>query len=675
MQTAESKEEQLQSSTHKHRHKDYVIPTLEDLVRMSYPEFASCKITTSDITGGLTVKDGSFSAPYANLKYQHFFNPQRFREFVHHAHCSENLQFLIDIHLYSQIWDDLARIRGKDYDTQSVLSCNWKRILPSEKLQKTFSQLELARHFSGSHHKASASLDVPLSPTDVMSSFSSFAPKSTPNVAISSVSSPVRTQLSTASSSAAQSPVPFIPDSDKLPSSTSPSASDRVSVISSNAASAVSSAASNLNESFKNLDLNDVNSIVDLDQYNRSISSKNAEAGSGSAVPSNAIFGMDVNVHAFPDLTGSDASSVKSGSSASNKSTSSKSSSSSSLIIKEEKRIKHELKHCWNDIINTYCKKNSVCELNLPNEIIHSVMIEDGKKRIHNPKALLKAKKLVLSLLRQNVYWQFIRSAESDIAEQESRENPSKFSNSSVLDGRNVIHNSKQINNRRGPAGIVFYGTDEGVMCADSRVPMLSPAIASPEPHRAGFLRFYGRSGLKRGGKTRMKGRKWRRNGGLMSGQLHNTGMNKTNDKSINSVDQSVSAEASVSSFASTLSSETSSSTMIRRQGWPHLSHTLSQKTNAVFDFVPRLLGKQKARSAEGVTRKSPHPNTNSSTSSTITSKSSLSSRDNLPVDLSAVKLIPNLSSSSALSDRVKLQSGRIFHHHMMRSESADSRK
>lgn len=638
---------------------------------MSYPEFASCKITASDIAGDLTVKDGSFSAPYANLKYQHFFSPQRFRDFVFQAHCSENLKFLIDIHHYSQVWDDLARIKGRSSDAQSVLSCNWKRIMPSEKLQKTFSQLELAHHFSGSYHRLSASLDIPLSPTDVRSSFTSFAPKTEPTIPIS-VSSPAKAQLSTASSSATQSPVPFLPHSNKLPpypEGVSPS--DGASVTSSNAASAVSSTASNLNESFKNLDLNDVNSIVDLDQYNRSVTSQNAEINSGSACPpSNAIFGIDLNVRTFPDLTKSDASSEKSGSSASTKS-----SCSSSSVVKEKRRIKVEVKRCWREIIVTYCKKNAACELNLPNEIINSVMIEDGKKRLHNPKALLKAKKLVLSLLRQNVYWQFIRSAESDVAKQEARENPSKVPNQAYMDSRNLVSNNRQINNRRGPAGIVFYGTDEGVMSADSRAPMLSPAIASPEPHRAGFLRFYGRKGKKRGGKA-LKRRKWRKNGvSTSSSKPDGSQLSTVNDKSVSSVDQSISTNASIDSLPSTLSSETSSSTMNRRQGWPHISHTFSQKTNAVFDFMPRLLGKQKLRAPENVTSKSPRATPNSSTSSTAMSKSNSSSSANSQIHLSAVKLIHNLSSSSALSDHVKLQTGRIFHHHMMTSESANSQR
>lgn len=148
----------------------------------------------------------------------------------------------------------------------------------------------------------------------------------------------------------------------------------------------------------------------------------------------------------------------------------------------------------WRRIIDQYIKPGSPQELNLPEEVVTSLLAEDQKSHRHPPSVLLKAKKMVLSLLRQNVYWTFIRDAESKV-EQDS--------------GKTGSNAASTVKSRRGPAGVMFTGTSEGVMTPDGQP---AAAVAPPlsrdssesgslssrgRPHHrdeqraTGFLRFY----------------------------------------------------------------------------------------------------------------------------------------------------------------------------------------
>ncbi|QPG77150.1 hypothetical protein FOA43_004555 [Brettanomyces nanus] len=339
--------------------KTYILPTLEDLVAMSYPEYVVSKVPLES----LTLKEGSFSARYTDLRHERFFTPERFRSFIRQAQCSENLEFLIDIHMYEKLWNKTFHKRV------SILSCNWIRVIPDGV------DVTTVRREGSNRHKKSRGRS-----RDAVNTAAAAADCATPIVLTTGVSTPL---------------------------------------------------VNTLNESLKNLDLNDVSSIVDVTKH-----------------------GVYVN-NSLSTVRRSDTEAHIIGRSRSN-------GSSSNTVNKS-------LAELWSNLICTYFKTDSIQELNLPNEVVRSVMSEDSKRRDHEPKVLVKSKKLILSLLRQNVYWKFIRSAEDEIQRESSGDQNRAFS-----------ANQK----RRGPAGVTFNGTDEGVMSPDAKVRRASSGST-------GLLRFY----------------------------------------------------------------------------------------------------------------------------------------------------------------------------------------
>lgn len=555
---------------------------------MSYPEFSACNVPP----GELTVKEGSFSVPYSNLKYQHYFSPERFRNFIIKAQCSENLKFLIDIHRYNQLWDDNI-VRDRE-DNRSVLSCNWKRIIPSAKLIEAYPELK-------DRSKDKKIQDRPIGPTG----------------------NPLQKQRTEKSTRSSEPPTPYVPDVQPESKETSP------------VSSLASSRASNLNESIKHLDLDDVSSIVNPERSTGRQQEYSAEVSPFSDLANNPDRRSGLySTHVASSSSGS-ASDL---SSTSDESSTSSSFSSSSYVSRSTRK----LHHAWKNIVHTYFESNSPRELNLPCDVIRSILIEDSKYRTPNPKVLIRAKKMVLSLLRQNVYWQFIRSAEAEVAKEIGETEDS-------LDSPE-LHNQGM----RGPAGVVFRGTQEGVLNPDTR----------SSPQQAGFLRFYhGRIHARNHSKESVRVPAARGIHGRKKSQpMRSPG-------------------ASITSISSSLSSESSSPplTMIppssakHGQGWPQ---SLSHKSASVFELVPRFLNRTKSHNGaigslppqQANVGSSKMMNCNSSTSTGSFASKAMGSESTSPVGqnatMSATNLAQSKSSSSTLSEQIKSSSRRIFHRH-----------